>query len=193
MARPGAEEGFGGQGKEDLQGDGRAAGTRAAGAADVPAWWCARSPAAFLNDRAGSGSLTSAPVLGRWGCSCRRCSPRSRAPADVPGSGTVGWGCPASLRPPGCRALAPELRWRLLAEGQGLLGFGSARQKRTAGEAGTDRRTRHSAWRGGLRWAAACLRVSPAAAVPGFTNCRSAEGPGELRRSVGIKSNRAAL
>lgn len=36
--RSGAEEGFGGQGKEGLQGDGRAAGARVAGAVDVPVW-----------------------------------------------------------------------------------------------------------------------------------------------------------
>lgn len=92
-----------------------------------------------------------------------------------------------------CGASAPELQWQLLAERQGQLGFGSARQKRMAGEAGTDRRTRHSAWRGGLRWAVACRRVNLAAAVPGCTNCRSAEGPGELQRSIGIKRYCAVL
>lgn len=60
----------------------------------------------------------------------------------------------ASPWPPGYGAL-PRAQWQLLAEGQGLLGFGSTRQKHVAG---TDGWTRHGAWRG-LRRAGACRRV----------------------------------
>lgn len=56
-----------------------------------------------------------------------------------------------------------------------------------------DRRTRHRAWRGGVQWAGAGRGASLAAAVRGFAHCWSAEGPGELRRSIGTQSNSAAL
>lgn len=114
----------------------------------MPVWWRAKSPAASLGDWAGSGSLASVLVSGRWDC-----SHWSRGPADVPSCGiaVTPWRC----RDPLVMGLCPRAQWRLLAEGQGLLASGSTRQKRVAG---TDGWTQHGAWRG-LQRAVACRRV----------------------------------
>jgi len=62
---------------------------RAVGWVDMPVWWSAKPPAALPSDWAGSGSLASVPVSGRWGFSRRRCSPRSRSLALAPWAGAA--------------------------------------------------------------------------------------------------------
>lgn len=99
----------------------------------MPVWWHTKSPAAFLNDRAEvAHSYLSTPWEGgaappaALGATCLQMSlapaPRARPPSIAV--------------PPSCGASAPELPWLLVAEGQGLLGFGSASRNARLGGLG---------------------------------------------------------
>lgn len=164
----GAEGAFGRQGgREGLRGDGRAA--RAAGAVDVPVWWPAKSPAAFSQRPGWKWLARICAALGNRG-------KVGAAPAAALGAGRP----QMSLRRHrglGLPGIALTLRLRGFGPRASAAAAGFW-QNPIAGDAGmdgwTDRRTRHSTWRGGLHRAAACGRVSQAAASPGFANCRSA-------------------